>query len=627
MNRFLIPVILIFVVSMSLMASPNLRIDGGESVVVDPPQEIEVSAEFSEPGGTLIFRLFMDKNGNRNPEPNEFRRYLKIIDGVPPLGNLDGDFIEGDLDSIADGEMHFTTIIDMSAPITPVPLDTVYFFLTAQDATDGSADTAIIKVLPPEVIDEPDVPYIYGNVYSAVDSTDAVYPALLVLRGSTFSDTMATDSDGRFFSTVPSRDSTYMILVVPLDGDHISSSAMVSIGASNDSIRQNIYCNGIEQHIRGNITLDGETPVPGGFIMLGFNTTGGSIGASIHDPATGEYRIPAFPGETQVGFLDFESFPSGYFPYPVSVDIVVPASGDVEDVDFDLMPLDAAISGVVIDSSLAGDAENEGIWIFADGGSFGDYSARTDSEGNFIIPVKGTDEETYKLTIETYGFDVNPWEFDDIEVGVGDTVTGFNFILGEAWIDNEISGIVTDIDGDPVDSAIVIALNPELSFKRAWQMAWTDTSGIYSFENLPPWVGKWFVGAYKDSMGETTPDLIVINTLRSDTSITSADFVFSLSGILEGIPLRAGAFEISNIFPNPFNSRATAVVQIEDALETAEIAVFDILGRQRTRIHSGPIPAGNHKFELNCGELASGVYFLRLTAPGICASREFVFIK
>ena len=67
MRRFIIGLCLPFIV-VTIIATPNLLIDGVEEAVIEPPCEFEITADFSDPGGTLVFRLYFDSNGNRVPE-------------------------------------------------------------------------------------------------------------------------------------------------------------------------------------------------------------------------------------------------------------------------------------------------------------------------------------------------------------------------------------------------------------------------------------------------------------------------------------------------------------------------------------------------------------------------------
>ena len=351
------------------------------------------------------------------------------------------------------------------------------------------------------------------------------------------------------------------------------------------------------------------------------------VTATLHDASTGNYILPVQPGSTNVSFLDYSNIPTGYFPMPMSQTVYVPPVGDVTDVDFDLQPLDAAICGTVIDSSVHGDAEYDGLWIYADGGDFGDFQGRTDSDGNFIIPVKGTTEEEYSITIETYGYDVYPWEHSAIDVGVGDTVTGYNFVLGEAWISNSISGTVTDTDGEPVESSLVILQNNEMPFKKAWQSVETDSIGEYLFENIPPWEGHWFVGTYKDSLGYTDPRLVIIEDLSDDTLIVDADFEFSLSKIEEGRPHNASQFSLGDVYPNPFNSTAAVKIEVYEEIVDTKVKLIDILGRCRRENYSGRLIKGIHEIRIDARGLPSGIYFLRVGNKETVQTRELLLLK
>jgi len=626
MQRFIITVLGLFFIVATLIATPNLLIDGVESAVIEPPCEFEITADFSVPGGTLVFRLYFDNNGNRVPESIEMIQYFKLIDGVPPIGWVDDNHIPGDFDSTANGEMTNISFMDEMVPLGDMVIDTLYFYLIAIDESDGTADTAIMKTLPTVEDIDPIPPYIYGTLYSALDSAEVVEPAFCLIP-ELDEVVVLVDTNGRYVMEVPDRDSAYTVRAIPLDGDHITTMMPVTFGAADDSVQLDLVCNALPQHIYGTITLDGATPVPGFLIIFSMNMTTYSISAAIHDQTTGEYMLPVEPGSTNVSFLDYENIPTGYFPFPMSYTVYVPPTGDVSDIDFDLQPLDAAISGTVIDSSLHGDAENEGLWIYADGGDFGDFVARTDEDGNFIIPVKGTTEGTYHITIDTYGYDVYPWEYDDILVDVGDTVEGYNFVLGEAWITNSISGAVVDIDDTPVEDAIVIIRNEELPFKKAWQAVYTDSMGEYEFTKLPPWEGVWFLGTYKDSLGLQTPPMITILELPDDTVVTDADFAFSLSGIEKTMPALMRGFELEEVFPNPFNATARIKLTVFKNSPGVRVSLFDILGRKRRVIHDGPLSSGTHELEIDGRGLSSGIYFVKARSDAISQTREVLLIK
>lgn len=74
-------------------------------------------------------------------------------------------------------------------------------------------------------------------------------------------------------------------------------------------------------------------------------------------------------------------------------------------------------------------------------------------------------------------------------------------------------------------------------------------------------------------------------------------------------PLR---YELSQNYPNPFNPQTT----IHYALpmeEQVRLELFDITGRMVALLHDGMQPAGYHQLQVTGVNLASGVYFYRLT--------------
>ncbi len=86
------------------------------------------------------------------------------------------------------------------------------------------------------------------------------------------------------------------------------------------------------------------------------------------------------------------------------------------------------------------------------------------------------------------------------------------------------------------------------------------------------------------------------------------------------------AYKLSQNYPNPFNPSTI----IEFALPEAgmvTLTVHDILGRQVATIFSGEMNAGNHSFQWDSGELASGVYLYRLRAGNVSQTRKMQIVK
>ena len=95
--------------------------------------------------------------------------------------------------------------------------------------------------------------------------------------------------------------------------------------------------------------------------------------------------------------------------------------------------------------------------------------------------------------------------------------------------------------------------------------------------------------------------------------------------------LLPGEFNLSQNFPNPFNPTTTIKYELSRGADVS-LVVYNILGRHIRTIVSGFSPAGLHVSTWDGrddrGEqVATGVYFYRLTANGSSESRKMLLLK
>ena len=79
-------------------------------------------------------------------------------------------------------------------------------------------------------------------------------------------------------------------------------------------------------------------------------------------------------------------------------------------------------------------------------------------------------------------------------------------------------------------------------------------------------------------------------------------------------------------FPNPFNAQTVISFEMRDA-GLVELVVYDVMGREVVKLVDGYVSAGAHKAVFDGGELASGVYFARLTASDFQQTQKILLIK
>lgn len=85
-------------------------------------------------------------------------------------------------------------------------------------------------------------------------------------------------------------------------------------------------------------------------------------------------------------------------------------------------------------------------------------------------------------------------------------------------------------------------------------------------------------------------------------------------------------YRLNQNYPNPFNP-ATTVSYYLPISGQVTIRVYDVLGREVSTLVNGDESSGEHEVNFDGASLASGVYFCRLTAPGVIETRKMLLEK
>ena len=87
-------------------------------------------------------------------------------------------------------------------------------------------------------------------------------------------------------------------------------------------------------------------------------------------------------------------------------------------------------------------------------------------------------------------------------------------------------------------------------------------------------------------------------------------------------PASLGSFEV---FPTPAGQQATIALELSSELRAARLELFSAEGKLLQTLHTGLLPAGQHRFGLERGDLPAGIYLLRLADGKGVANRKVVF--
>jgi len=86
------------------------------------------------------------------------------------------------------------------------------------------------------------------------------------------------------------------------------------------------------------------------------------------------------------------------------------------------------------------------------------------------------------------------------------------------------------------------------------------------------------------------------------------------------------AYELGQNYPNPFNPTTTIpFTLIKRGL--VELKVYDILGREVMTLINRPMETGYHRFLFDGSNLASGVYYYRISVNGTVKAKRMTLVK
>lgn len=89
-------------------------------------------------------------------------------------------------------------------------------------------------------------------------------------------------------------------------------------------------------------------------------------------------------------------------------------------------------------------------------------------------------------------------------------------------------------------------------------------------------------------------------------------------------------FILHQNYPNPFNSNTKIRFEIAN-LEFVTLIVYDVLGNEVATLVNEEKPVGIYEYEFSAniggGELASGIYYYRLTSAGLGKTKKMVLLK
>jgi hypothetical protein len=128
---------------------------------------------------------------------------------------------------------------------------------------------------------------------------------------------------------------------------------------------------------------------------------------------------------------------------------------------------------------------------------------------------------------------------------------------------------------------------------------------------------SWEIGGFAPGSGYTDPDVLAEAVLSFLLGITDAP---ELEDPFIPVVLSLSAA------PNPFNPTTSFTIDLPTS-SFVLLEVFDVLGRRAATLVEGSMAAGSHEVSWDATDVASGVYFARLTTENTTATTKVTLLK
>ncbi len=160
---------------------------------------------------------------------------------------------------------------------------------------------------------------------------------------------------------------------------------------------------------------------------------------------------------------------------------------------------------------------------------------------------------------------------------------------------------------------------------RFWEQGYP---AILMIENAPPWTtGMYYARNYLYHTSYDTLGSVNLGLVKKVTQM-NLGLAADLTGRVTSVP---GAripetYALYQNYPNPFNP-TTTIEYMVPAAGNVRITVYDIQGRERVRLMDSHHEPGKYSVPFDAGNLASGVYFYRLTAGPVVQTKKMMVVK
>jgi len=263
----------------------------------------------------------------------------------------------------------------------------------------------------------------------------------------------------------------------------------------------------------------------------------------------------------------------------------------------------------------------DSLYLYDDG-QHGDGDAGDNLWGNSYLPLE---EETYLISLTALnnseqtsrtlpniaGFTtIGPIEVADTSISV----------MSETFYSIMINLKNKDLNKTAKNVSIRVSSNDTINIKS---INVVDLNKVIDIEPGQTVLAPQSVGIYAQNPHTRIPLTVEI---YSNGYHFWTDFTDIPTGIAEEDQVIPKAFSLSQNYPNPFNP-STSIEFALPKTEFVSLKIYNILGEEVTTLVQDKLQAGNHTYQFDASNLASGVYLYRIEAGDYQNVKKMILLR
>jgi len=240
-------------------------------------------------------------------------------------------------------------------------------------------------------------------------------------------------------------------------------------------------------------------------------------------------------------------------------------------------------------------------------------------------------------------FPAGSFEYDNLGImtlGPQDIVGGTTDLYDiNGVVDNYVSGYLTELDGqlayDPTqlagtnwvdnmeaaDHATVWLTDPNNGDGALATYAGDGSTWGAAYSQIDPYCMITYDAGADTVIWPNITDY-VLNVFDNLFTMWNPPYV----GVEDEDLYTPASFALGNAYPNPFNPSTSFEYSLAEA-GNVNVTVYNALGQEVATLVDGNKAAGTYLVNWNAANMASGVYFYKLTAPGFSATNKVLLLK